>query len=43
MMKKSGFTIGLLAMLLALPVYGASVNSSVTVGKGRTVEWGQDS
>ena len=34
MMKKSGFTISLLVMLLALPVYGASVNSSIKVGKG---------
>ncbi len=33
-MKKSGFTIALLATLLALPVYGASVNSSIKVEKG---------
>jgi len=31
---KSAFTIGLLAMLLAVPVYGATVNKSITVPAG---------
>jgi len=33
-MVKSAFTIGLLAMLLAVPVYGASVNKSIKVAPG---------
>ena len=31
---KSAFTVGLLAMLLAVPVYGASVNKSIKVAAG---------
>lgn len=34
MMKKSGFTIGLLFVLLALPAYGASMNESVKIAAG---------
>ena len=33
-MIKSAFTIGLLTMLLALPVYGASVNKSIKIDPG---------
>lgn len=33
-MVKSAFTIGLLALLLAVPVYGASVNKSIKVDPG---------
>lgn len=33
-MVKSVFTIGLLAMLMALPVYGASVNKSIRIDAG---------
>jgi DUF4097 and DUF4098 domain-containing protein YvlB len=33
-LAKSVFTVGLLAMLLAVPVYGASVNKSVKVPEG---------
>jgi len=31
---KSAFTVGLLAMLLAVPVYGASVNKSIKIAAG---------
>lgn len=31
---KSVFTVGLLIMLMAVPVYGASVNKSITIGAG---------
>ncbi len=33
---KSAFTIGMLALLLAVPVYGASVNKSIKIGAGET-------
>ncbi len=36
-MIKSVFTIGLLTMLLAIPVYGASVNQSIEVEAGSIV------
>ena len=37
-MIKSVFTIGLLTMLLAIPVYGASVNQSIEVEAGSKVD-----
>lgn len=33
---KSAFTIGLLGLLMAVPVYGASVNKSIKIGAGET-------
>ena len=31
---KSAFTVGLLVMLMAVPVYGASVNKSIRIDAG---------
>lgn len=34
LMSKSAFTIGLLAMLLSVPAFGASINKSIKIGAG---------